>query len=211
MDDGGEVSNAKAAKRKRREERAAVGGKQFYHGGVAGLLPGAYLLSPMVTRDPTSVSELGIPEARADRVYVTTDVELARAFAAIVQDASGTSAVYRVRPEGDVATDKDYPATGFQSRKALILEVIDRDVVLTRAERGIRCQPYETYTDGRHVHDVAGRLQLSPPMAAAGFTQEDLDRRFAAWTSPEEAAFALAHEIESVKGSSSAFGNTRGG
>lgn len=192
---GDGMANAKAAKRLRREQREAAANKRFYHGGVAGLEPGSHLLSPMVTRDPSSVSITGMREARADRVYFTTDLELARAFASIIQDAVAASAVYRVQPNGNLEIDPDYPATGFQATKALILEVVERDVVLTVEEKGIRCQPYETYTDGRHVHDESGRLQLSPPMADAGFTQKYLDDRFAPWTSPEEAGFAMAQEM----------------
>jgi hypothetical protein len=189
------MGKAKAAKQLRREQREAAAGKRFYHGGVAGLEPGDFLLSPMVTRDPASVSTSGMREARADRVYFTTDVELARAFAAIIQDTAGTSAVYEVRPIDDFEVDADYPATGFQSVKALIVGVVEVDINLTKAERGIRCQPYETYTDGRHVHDESGRLQLSPPMAAAGFTQKYLDDNFPLWTSPEEAGFVMAREL----------------
>ncbi|MFK0242058.1 hypothetical protein ACIQTX_14485 [Microbacterium sp. NPDC090281] len=185
------MGNAKNEKRKRREQRAIIEATEFWHGGAAGREPGDTLLSPLLTHDPTSVSTTGMPEARADRVYFTTDRELARVYASIVQTHAGASAVYRVLPLGELERDPDYPTVGFQSAKASVLEVVERDVVMSVEERGIRCQPYELYTDGRNVHDETGRLQLAPGWDLLGFDQKYIDNNFAPWTSYEDAGLQL--------------------
>lgn len=189
------MGKAQDAKRKRREQREAIAGAQYFHGGVAGLEVGSMLLSPAVTGDPTSVSTLGIREARRDRVYFTVDVELARCFAANVHDFAGHSAVYSVLPVGDLEVDPDYPTVGFQCVKARIISVVEHDVRLTKVERARRGQPYETYTDGRLIHDAAGRLQLSSDMEKLGFTQDYLDTKFPLWTPLETASRVLMAEV----------------
>lgn len=128
---------------------------------------------------------------RADRVYFTTDRELARTFAAIVRDGVGHNALYRVQPINDMQVDPDFPAVGFQAKQALILEVAEIDVNLNSQERAKRHQPYSTWADGRSIWNSDGRLQLCPAWAAVGMTQRELDAMFQPWTPLEYAEAAI--------------------
>ena len=91
----------------------------YFHGGVPGLRPGALILPPTVTGAGstadyldagTEVAEAARRVYRPDRVYLTTDVEVARMWAGL--HPSGTDRrggdVYRVEPVGKVEPDPDY-------------------------------------------------------------------------------------------------------
>ena len=148
---------------------------------------------PTHTNDPASVSKMGIAGVRADRVYFTTDRELARAFAAMVRVGAGHSALYRVQPLDEMEVDPDFPSVGFQAKQALILEVAETDVTLSREEQLKRQQPYLTWADGRLIWNAEGRLQLCPKWAAVGLTQLDVDAMFRPWTPVEHAENAIWH------------------
>lgn len=178
--------SAKTAKAARRESRALLERTEFWHGGIGGLQVGDHLLAPVDTNSPLTVAGT-IPEARADRVYFTTDRELARCFAAIVFSATGRSAVYRVQPVGTVGVDPDYPACGHHSRRARITAVDEVDVQLTDSERLQRTAAYLTWDDGRSMYDAEGHIQISRQMRSLGVTQGFLDRSVPAWTYPEVA------------------------
>lgn len=166
----------------------------FWHGGRAGLRIGDQLLPPIITQDQMSTSHF-MNEARVDRVYFTTDRELARVFSAAVYTGVKSSALYRVQPAGDVEVDPDFAATGYQARRAVVLEVAETDVQLSEAERYRRTGRYLTWDDGRPMYDADGRLQVTRQMEQIGITQADLDSRFAPWVNPDEAAAALGGSL----------------
>ena len=82
----------------------------FYHGGVPDLRVGTYLLPPIETGRFTG--------ARADRVYITTDI-LQAINCAIVE----TGMVYLVQPVGRLGPDDDdiKGPKNYTCRRALIL------------------------------------------------------------------------------------------
>lgn len=71
------------------------------------------------------------PRAKADAVYITTDIDYATWYAA----RSGAGDLYAVRPVGmpTPSTEDHFPT--FTVESAHIVEVIRRGVRLTRAER----------------------------------------------------------------------------
>lgn len=116
------MGGAKAAKAARREAREQAEQTMFWHGGIRGLQVGEFILPPAETLSWLRVSEV-MAEARADRVYITTDREVARVFAAITTDGIGSSRLYRVQPVGDYRPDPDNLTCSFEARRALIVTV----------------------------------------------------------------------------------------
>lgn len=95
------VGKARAAKAARRAQRDRIAGADFWHGGIGGLTAGEEIIPPTLqdVYDPMS-SALYLAEAQANRVYFTTDRELARVFASAVFRGRGSGALYRVQPSG---------------------------------------------------------------------------------------------------------------
>lgn len=142
------MGRARALKAQRRAARADVDKLVLWHGGVGGIRVGGPLLPPTIMGDPATVANY-VRELRPDWVYLTTDREFARVFAAMVFDAYGHSALYRVGPVGGIETDPDFPEAGFAARRATIIEVAERDVRLTDSERIKRTTRYLYWDDGR--------------------------------------------------------------
>lgn len=109
---------------------------RLYHGGAPGRRRGDLLLPPSktgltrTTRTESVRAGFGNVTQRNDRVYVTTDRELAHACAG-VWTADGVSVgggvLYRVQAFGDLEPDEDLPGLGisFQLPGAVVLAVID--------------------------------------------------------------------------------------
>lgn len=111
---------------------------RYYHGGVTGLRPGQFILPPTET-DTVSISDCGAPTDelsqrvaevhRRDRVYVTTDLDAARVFAAYAPFGNNRRGgdVYEVQPVGDIEPDPDYLADDNASvccERARVLRII---------------------------------------------------------------------------------------
>lgn len=180
------MGSAKAAKAARREARELAARTLFWHGGIGGLQPGEHILAPVDTGNPLSVTG-HVHEARADRVYFATDRELARVFASIITDVTGSSAVYQVQPVGPFGVDLDFPACSHQARRAVIVAVAEVDVQMSRTERLHRTAPYLFWDDGRPMYDPDGRIQVTWQMESAGVTQEFLNRMLQPWSTTEQA------------------------
>lgn len=93
----------------------------YYHGGVAGLRVGQYILPPCETGARSVADNQSAPPEeqatiervhRKDRVYLATDQRIAMLWAALHPDGDAKQGgwVYRVQPEGDVEPDPDYLA-----------------------------------------------------------------------------------------------------
>ncbi|MEU5498465.1 hypothetical protein [Streptomyces griseofuscus] len=110
-------------------------GLRLFHGGGAGLRPGALVLPPIVTGVEHTLTgtaqALGASHehARDDRVYVTTGRDVARVYAAFKPDGS----LYEVRAEGVLEADPDctVPGVSFACTAAVVVRVVD-PVVLFR-------------------------------------------------------------------------------
>ncbi|RCG27233.1 hypothetical protein DQ384_26305 [Sphaerisporangium album] len=125
---------------------------RLWHGGFPGLKPSDLLLPPDQTGSLTSarlLKGMGFdPHAngveadrmRSDRVYLTTDRGLARAYAAcwITQTGGeyrlGRGALYVARPVGESWPDPDMPDGCIECDRAEIVTVYDAAVRMTERE-----------------------------------------------------------------------------
>jgi hypothetical protein len=109
---------------------------RLFHGGAPGRRKGDLLLPPSVTglttttRTRSAAAGLGNSTQRHDRVYVTSDRELARACAGAFEHDDGTiggGVLYQVEPVGNLEPDEDLPGfdISFQVPKARVVVVID--------------------------------------------------------------------------------------
>jgi hypothetical protein len=111
----------------------------YFHGGVSGLYPGDRILPPSVTGVPSSqdfvhgMEEQAAKVVRRDRVYLTTDVEVARMWAGLHPDGNHKRGgdVYRVVPDGDLEPDLDYQGgdgASVQAASALVVGIVKTGV-----------------------------------------------------------------------------------
>lgn len=111
----------------------------YFHGGVAGLYPGDRILPPATTGRRASRSFLpddlrgDADHVREDRVYLTTDVEIARMYAGLHPDGTRKRGgdLYRVTPEGPVEPDPDWlggPGMSVQAVAAWVLGIVKTGV-----------------------------------------------------------------------------------
>lgn len=101
----------------------------WYHGGVPGLEVGERILPPDTTGATTRLSRfaesIGAPHGtRTDVVYLASNPEHARAFAALYPDG----ALYAVEPESDVEPDPDAPEVASMTTSAVITAVLYKRV-----------------------------------------------------------------------------------
>lgn len=117
---------------------------RYFHGGYPGLQPGDLLLPPDETGTEHRLSSYAAAldgpahARRTDRVYLTTDRQIARAYAAFYRDG----ALYEVGPAGPLEPDPDCttPGLSWQCEAATVLVVVDPAVLFRdrRPERWIR-------------------------------------------------------------------------
>jgi hypothetical protein len=94
------------------------------------LLPPSVTGLTVTTRSRSLAAGLGTVRQRDDRVYITTDRDLARACAGVWSldgETIGGGVLYRVEPMGDPDPDDDLPglAISFQVPSARVLAVVD--------------------------------------------------------------------------------------
>lgn len=99
--------------------------RTWYHGGVPGLAVGDEILPPDRTGATTRLSRLaaalGAPHGtRTDVVYLASNEQHARAFAALYPDG----ALYAVEPSGPVEPDPDAPDVAVMTPSARITAVL---------------------------------------------------------------------------------------
>ena len=114
----------------------------YYHGGVRELEPGDLILPPDET-GALSIADVRYPDEetaakvarvhRKDRVYLTTDPNIARLCAALAPNSRRRYGgdVYAVEPIGAVEPDPDYlsdDGASVQAARALIIRVVQRRV-----------------------------------------------------------------------------------
>jgi hypothetical protein len=93
----------------------------FYHGGVAGLAVGDFILPARLAPHAANDAWYDDLGESGDVCFVTTDILLAWICALNCEDARGDAAVYRVQPIGRLWIDEDETGRHFASRKARIL------------------------------------------------------------------------------------------
>ena len=100
--------------------------KKYYHGGVCGLKIGDWILPPSITgTDRTLVhyvdaATMGDEHVRPDKVYVTTALRAARAFAGCLPNGT----LYEVEPEGELEIDPDCAPISFMCDRAKVIRIV---------------------------------------------------------------------------------------
>ena len=157
--------------------------KLFWHGGAPGLPVGTVLVSRVeaarLGRDLAMYDRRNANDdpTRKDRVYLTTDRELARTFAAstcITDTDTGIVAqhgdLYQVEPIGSLEADPDNQTrVSWQTTQAKIVAVAERNVSLDQYEVTRRAGPHACWSDGSPIYNLDGSYRRSPEQRAARF------------------------------------------
>jgi len=197
------VNNKARARRdqtaKRREYLAAKRvPKEYWHGGAPGRQPGDYLLSlEAATSVPGSMTAhtrqrgYAIGLTRSNRVYFSSDRNVARAFAAMYQTADRESGIvyergtlYRVEPEGGIEEDEDFAGKNVSwcAPKARIVEVEETQVYMEYPAATRYIGPLMTWDDGTPIYSRTGAYLPSPTLRAAGYSAASFAGRYQPWT-----------------------------
>jgi hypothetical protein len=151
-------------------------GVEYWHGGRRNIAVGEFIRPRNARRREFSAVERKVEannmrvgydtDCDPNRIYVTTDLELARGWAMNeILRADGGGALYRVRPEPtmSIEPDPDYPPTSFSARRARVLEVVEDPVQMSidDADRAV-CLKYSRWSDGTAMYDWEGYM-LPPP------------------------------------------------
>lgn len=172
--------------RRAQQEGQQVGA--LFHGGVPGLQPGDLLVSAAARgadyayHSPTAVY-------RRDRVYLTTEREMAEFWAAQYLDDDGRLVpgdVYQAQAIGPLRPDSDfprYPDTYLSAREARVLRVVARAVKLSEPEHNARLRRQQSWGLDP-MYDAQEFMLPSPQMRDAGVTEEYL-RLFGPGLMPE--------------------------
>lgn len=118
----------------------------LYHGGQAGLRVGQLILPPTVTGVKPANERADYPAGvyRPDRVYMVTDPEQARMYAAL--HPSGTAArggdVYRVQPLQGLARDRDCktPDLSWEAPCARIVGIVATSIRRAPYQKALEAQ-----------------------------------------------------------------------
>jgi len=185
---------AARAKAERRAQKAAFEALNltFWHGGAPGYSPGDEILSPARlgggSVNVPMVPGYGQHPGREDRVYLTTDRQLARAYGwRGARRPEGTGWLYRVEPVGVPEVDADYasgahPHLSFQCAVITVIAVEESPVVMTKIDATAAAARYMTWNDGRPMYDPQGYFIPSVETQASGLTRVDARQLWAPWT-----------------------------
>jgi hypothetical protein len=102
-------------------------------------------------------------------VYITDDLQLARAYAALLLYAAGD--VYEVRPSpaSSLRIDDDFPSAGLTCARALVTRVTATAVRMPVEEAVRTTAAHMKWEDGSAIYTTAGHMNAAPewPRAAA--------------------------------------------
>ncbi len=93
----------------------------YFHGGFPRLRVGEFVLPSSVTGAHSTADHGAEGVCRRDRVYLTTDLQAAKVFAAMFPNGRGW--VYQVEPDGELEPDPDCkdPGFSFQCERARVV------------------------------------------------------------------------------------------
>lgn len=179
----------------------------YWHGGFPGLSSGDPLLSPRdaastgqrITYTPRDRPEFGIV-SRTDRVYFSTILDFARAYAFQTEVTTRSGIVvsrgtlYTVTPTGAVDEDPDFAGRNISwcSTGAIVTDVIETNVLMRTRDATRAIGSYATWDDGRPMYLEDGRLCVTWQMESHGITQATIDEIVRPWT-PVETALERIH------------------
>lgn len=106
-----------------------IGNYKYFHGGVKNLKRGDYVSAPLITfnaRHAPYISDADKAEGHCknDKVYVTTDLNAARAYASSYPFGD----VYEVEPLGNISADPDAPDVSLMCDAAKVISIVQRKV-----------------------------------------------------------------------------------
>lgn len=168
----------------------------YFHGGPSGIQPGEILHPKHVSGTAATMYADRAADYR-EAVYLTTDVEFARSWAATWAARHGrpeaAGAVYRVRPIGEIERDPDFhlgEPVSWMSPRAEVLAVQEEGVSMPASEatRGVAKYMYWPNGDPMYTHDgFLTRGPEDPPQLKL------LNRFLGPWRSKDEAT--LPYEL----------------
>jgi hypothetical protein len=115
---------------------------RYFHGGIPGLEVGDRILPPSVTGTPTTADYAAAPICRRDRVYASTELRIARVYAALAT-LGGHGDVYQVALQDPNERDGAEVGAGGDSvcaPSATVIRIVERDVDLEIARREIAAE-----------------------------------------------------------------------
>jgi hypothetical protein len=115
---------------------------RYFHGGIPGLEVGDRILPPSVTGTPTTADYAAAPICRRDRVYASTELRVARVYAALAP-LGGHGDVYEVALQDPNEPDGVEVGAGGDSvcaPSATVIRIVERDVDLEIARREIAAE-----------------------------------------------------------------------
>ena len=175
------------ASRRKLERRSTPTPETLLHGGRAGLGVGDVLLPAMLVPAERELLTAGMSaqalhEYGPNRVWLTTDYDLALAYAARAGVATlafrlepSAGAIYRVRVATELHQDPDYPeGISYGTKRAVIEDVIRDDVAgswTAPTAAGLR---FDTWDDGSRMYDDDGFPLPSLTALELGVRPQDL-------------------------------------
>ncbi len=177
------TANVPAQANSRMNDTAAV----FYHGGVVGRRCGD-LIRPAADLGLDYTAEYAATPGLAGKihyaprfVYMTTHLGAARGYAARYKNLAGVRRpgdVYIVEPRSDLLSDPEYDNPNdpghfvMTTAPAVITEVVERRVVLSRREQNREQWPSQCFNTWVPVHASDGTVQVSEEMRSFGVTEQ---------------------------------------
>jgi hypothetical protein len=114
----------------------------YFHGGFPGLEVGDRILPPSVTGTPTTADFAAAPVCRRDRVYASTELRVARVYAALAP-FGGHGDVYEVALEDPIEPDGIEIGVGGDSAcapSAIVIRIVECHVDLHVARQEIAAE-----------------------------------------------------------------------
>lgn len=197
------ASRARTKKKPTRPRGSGRPGPTYWHGGAPGRAVGD-LLHPAATTGASPTGDADYADLAADvydtgYVYITTNRDLAVAFAAIPSENQDQhNLLYRVQPLGPVQTDPDFaiinPPVSFITPTARVL-AIEELPPLTEEQIIRPVTQFFYWAPGQPAYDADGYLLPSSAMREHGFTAHHL-RTLGRWRHQSEAIILFSQFLE---------------
>jgi hypothetical protein len=160
----------------------------YWHGSPTAL-PVGTLLTPLRERKGSEYTKVQYDGVRGlahdpDRVYFTTDRDLARAWC-----ARSKGALLRVDPVGPVEPDQDYPPTSFSASKAVVVDVVEHPVTMSVLAARKAFAAYEPPGSYDEKGFIRPEVRLTEMLAASGADVERFRQLGGRYPNPQR--FAL--------------------